>query len=73
MDQSIALIDEGILQSAACKKGSHVRKDQTVCEYYIVDVSIQEFNGANEQIKRFSWLCHNVRINGFTHVVIITK
>lgn len=72
LETQVALIDEGLLEVFACKKAQLIRKDLSVCEYYVLDVHVPIQELTNDH-KRLRAICQQAMIRMFSHVVIITK
>lgn len=79
LDQKVALLDTGLLDIITDpsnplklgKKGSFVRKDETTCNYYVIDTTTvfdQEFTWHH---KRVNEMCKAARFKGFQYIVIV--
>lgn len=80
LDKSIALIDQSILDNICDhsnplkvgKKGSFVRKDDTICEYYVIDTLLQA-HGDDLIHQRFNYMMQIARQKEYNYLVIIEK
>ena len=78
LDKKVALIDQSILDNICDpsnplkvgKKGSFVRKDESICEYYVIDTLLQA-HGEEEMHMRFNYMMQVARQSKYNYLVII--
>lgn len=79
LDQSVALLDTSLLDKIADplsplkigKKESLKRKDETICNYYVINTNSLFIDAPTWQHKRVNEMCNAAQAKGYQYLVII--
>lgn len=79
LDQRVALLDTSLLDDISDpsnplkigKKGSFIKKDETVCNYYVIDTSAMFTQELTWHHRRVNEMCKAARGTGYHFLVIV--
>lgn len=79
LDQKVALLDSSILDDIVDpsnplnlgKKGSFIRKDESICNYYVIDTTTMFENPLTWHHRRVHEMCQAARFKGYHYLVIV--